>query len=818
MHGSLKRGTKYDLLNRKVDIEDVSYRSKYFTVSDLNESFSAGKNLFSINGSELLKPRTNIILEILDSENNPLYYEIGKSGYASYLDTTDLVLSVHVYESTPAGFGKVVLLGTTKDNKTVRWSTNIKINPLTDNSSKVIFLKEPTIEFTEFLSLILNEDISSNSQIINTISGTILSSAIVPESYSDLDSFDFKKIDVDYRIKYENSSAVLPSDLFSSQNNRNSIILYVNKIAYLDGAIQKTASVDITESFVVSDVVNNYELKLDRPFVYNIKGVNQVVPILSATFEQTFNSSIYITSSTLISSSGFRPDGDEDPNIFFSRQIGDEVVFLKEPFLDVVYKNLKTLSGKVHRHKVYRRGLNKASDFECISDEPLIETELFSDTSTVNRFFNKLGEFYNLQHINRYYYTSSADLSLSHSSVDILNSMICNVDSINEDQSRYIILKNDSSLVTISQSKSSYVNYNQSSDLVKTGSSYDSNFIQLYKNADYLFSSNVDITKSDPSSESKLIFYLTGSYNSTSSRSEQNYVDGKGLKLHEYVLPVGVEFKKFKKDDFTFLNFLNDYIGTLVIIPVNISNFRISKLSMISHAEFGFSPDVFVSRIPFSVSIKNEQYEVKSEFLDVNNNSIYSSISRIINVDKHGQTLFKNIANYLVSDSSTIQNIVSSGSITLSASRTPGTGENDFVASGNRACLSVIESFAVQERNILDPSPFFIVENGAVGIGTYVKISGSLNITGSINMSGSVSLLVGTSSYALNSSSSSYALNSSKSVSSSYLNYTSAGSLQPNSVYFTASAFPESARSSSGYIKAELAGVGTIYIPYYTSI
>ena len=256
---------------------------------------------------------------------------------------------------------------------------------------------------------------------------------------------------------------------------------------------------------------------------------------------------------------------------------------------------------------------------------------------------------------------------------------------------------------------------------------------------------------------------------------------------------------------------------TVVIIPVNISNFRISKLSMISHAEFGFSPDVFVSRIPFSVSIKNEQYEVKSEFLDVNNNSIYSSISRIINVDKYGQTLFKNIANYLVADSSTIQNILSSGSLTLSASRIPGTGENDFVASGNRACLSVIESFAVQERNILDPSPFFIVENGAVGIGTYVKISGSLNITGSINMSGSVSLLVGTSSYALNSLSSSYALNSSKSVSSSYLNYTSVGYL-PNSVYFTASAFPESARSSSGYIKAELAGVGTIYIPYYTSI
>ena len=808
MHGSLKRGTKYNLLNRTVDIVDTSYRSEYFVVSNLGDSFSAGKNLFTINGSKLLKPKTNIILEILDSKNNPLYYEIGKSGYLSYLDTTDLVLSVHVYESTPSGFGKIVLLGTTNENKTVRWSTSVKINPSVDNTSKVVFFNEPSVEFTEFLSLILNESISGESQIAQTVSGSIFSSARVPTSYSDVDSFNFKKGDVDYRIRYENTSSVPPRDLFTSKNKQNSIILHVNKIAYLDGDIQRTASVNITESFVVSDVVNNYELKLNRPFVYNINNVNQVVPILSASFEQTLNSSIYITSSTLISSSAGNPDGNNDPNVFFSKQIGANTVFLKECFLDVVYKNLKTLSGKVHRHKVYRRGLNKAAEFECISDESLVETELFSDSSTVNRFFYKMGEFYNQTHINRYYYTSSSDLSLIYSSDDVLDSMICNVISTNLDQSRYIILKNDSSLVTISQSRSSYVDYNQSSNFEKTGSSYDSNFIQLYKNADYLFSSNVDITKSDPSLESKLIFYLTGSYNTPSSISEQNYVDGKGLKLNEYVLPVGVEFKKFQKNNFSSLTFLNDYIGTLVIIPVNISNFRISKLSLVSHAEFGFSPDVFSTRISFPVSIKNEQYEVKSEFLDINSNSIYSTVPKIVNADRFGLTLFKNITNYLTTDSSTILNVLSSGSLTVSSSRTATEDEENFVSSGKRAALSVIESFAVQSSNAEDSDPFFIVERMPEN-GTYVKISGSIYMTGSINMSGSDSLLIGTSSYAL---SSSYA------ETSSYLTYTNIGSAAPSNPYFTASVFSESARSSSGYIKAELAGVGTIYIPYYTAI
>ena len=75
-----KKGTVYNLLSRNVDINDTSYRSDYFIVSDLNSTLTSGKNFFTINGSNKLKPNAPILLEIIDSEGNVLYYETANSG------------------------------------------------------------------------------------------------------------------------------------------------------------------------------------------------------------------------------------------------------------------------------------------------------------------------------------------------------------------------------------------------------------------------------------------------------------------------------------------------------------------------------------------------------------------------------------------------------------------------------------------------------------------------------------------------------------------------------------------------------------------
>jgi len=809
MHGSNKKGTTYNLLGRSVDINDTSYRSDYFIVSDLNSTFTSGKNFFTVNGSNKLKPNAAILLEVIDSEGGVLYYETAKDGYFKYSDTTDLIIGVHVYDATPSGFGTLTLLGTTVDGKSVRWSTNIKINPSLDNSSRVVFLNTPDIQVSEFFSYVLNQDISFGRQSVNAISGSVYGYSVFPKPYSDVKSTNFTKFEPDYRIKYINTSSAIGLNLFSKDNINNEIVLHVRDISYLDNNTLKTASVNITESFRVKDVVNNFELKLDRPFTYKINTINQIVPIVSASFSHQFFSNLYITSSGLTGSG----DGTPEKNVYFYQTVDGEDIFLRESFLDITYKNLKTLTGKVHRHKVYRRSLNKAADFECIADEPLTEKEFIFDSATINRFYANIGEFYNMNHVNRYYYTSSSDLTLSQSSSEVLNSLTCNVTNLNLDQSIYIIIKNDTSLLTANTYSSSYINYDEQSFLTQTGSSYDSNFIKLYKNSDYLFTANVDIQKNDVNKESKLLFYFTGSYNTGSATVEKNYTFDKGLILHQYVLPIGTNFKKFTKKDFNVLNFLNDYIGTITIVPVNISQFRLDNLSLISHAERGFSPDSFYTRIPFPVSIKNEQFEIKSELLDVNNNSVYSGLKKIISADKDGLTLYKNISGFVQADAQSIINVVASGSgkLILSASRDPSQ-----TFSSDRAALSVIESFVVISDNP-NGDPFFKVESGSRDPAKYMELSGSFYLTGSQFIRDGF-YLYGTSSNAV---SSSYSLSSSYAVSSSYAKTSSLGyyiSDNSQNSYFTASSFGESARTASGYIKTNISGIGEIYIPYYNTI
>ena len=847
MHRSALSKRRLNLIDQKTDVVDTSYRSVYFTVSELESVFTAGKNYFTINGSPLLKKNSPISLEILDSSGKTVYFETGKKGYISELDTTDLVVSVHVVSDTSDGFGSLTLIGVTVDNKSVKWSSTIKINPTIDNSSRVIFLKKPSLEVGEFLSFVLNETWTSDVQQIVTTSGSIYTVSNFPTVYSDVKSIDFKKSEVDYRLRHSLTSTDIRP--FTKQNGDTPMTLHVQKISCLDNGVLKMVDVNLTESVSVMEVLSNGELKLAYPILYTINGKTQIVPVVEGDFVQTFNGTAYITSSGLITDGN--PDGVPDPDVFLSKPVGSSTAFVKESFLDIVYKNLKTLTGKIHRHKVYRRSLNKASDFECISDEPLLETETLFDGSTANRTFAEIGQFFNQDHTDRYYHTSSAGMTLSQSSTEVLNSAVLLPGSENEDGSRYVIIKNDTSLITYSSSREIYVNYNEEQSLIKSGSSYDSNFIRLYKDSDYLMSADLELSKLIPSKESKLVFYLTGSFNTSSV--DINYEEGMGIKLHEYVLPIGTNTKKFSGNhDARVLNFTVDCVGALKIVPINLYQARMSKLSLRSFAEFGFSPDVFSARIIFPVTIKNEQFEIKSEFFDVNSRSIYSGLRGVVNVDRYGETLFKNITNYLITDSETIRSVISSGSLTISASRLEG--GLGFGSSGNRSALSVVESLVVMSGSAFDVDPFFVAERQSTSNKTYVKVSGSFKLTGSLFIKGDDARLYGTSSHAISSSftelasgsiSSSWSIYSSSSLSSSWAEsasyaYKASSSLSSSgansalsSSWSVSSSYADSSMSSShilygesaspgapvaaGYLAATLNG-SRIYVQYFTSV
>ena len=138
-------------------------------------------------------------------------------------------------------------------------------------------------------------------------------------------------------------------------------------------------------------------------------------------------------------------------------------------------------------------------DFEVISDEPLTSYELIQDKLTTNKSFDKMGWFYNQRHVEKYWFTSSTNISVVQSSNRLIDSVIVglNGDYITYDNLRnYIILKDNASFL---DRNATYYPYNQLEFSAISGSSYDSNFIELKKNVNYILSLNAILKKDSTS-------------------------------------------------------------------------------------------------------------------------------------------------------------------------------------------------------------------------------------------------------------------------------------------------------------------------------
>ena len=133
-----------NLTNFQVFENDDLQNSEYFRITELSESLTGGKNGFLIEGSVHLRESTEVKIEILDVEGNPIYFEPG-DGVPEYYEGNSKLISVHVYDDTPIGIGKITVLGELKtyigDNNAtinipgewkktynVKWERSIQVN------------------------------------------------------------------------------------------------------------------------------------------------------------------------------------------------------------------------------------------------------------------------------------------------------------------------------------------------------------------------------------------------------------------------------------------------------------------------------------------------------------------------------------------------------------------------------------------------------------------------------------------------------------------------------------------------------------------
>ena len=171
----LRRKSKQYLKSQRVAIEDNSPLSEeFFGLNDFPKYFGEGKNSFRIRPRfGVLKPNTKIDIEVLDSNGNPVYWEI-----PTYKDDDkSRLISVWIYDvadkryNTPDGPCEVIILGTLPDNQKVRWSRRVDVVKNKKSVSEIVFREIPNGSVSSSIEVFSNIPQSNGDLTKTSVSG-----------------------------------------------------------------------------------------------------------------------------------------------------------------------------------------------------------------------------------------------------------------------------------------------------------------------------------------------------------------------------------------------------------------------------------------------------------------------------------------------------------------------------------------------------------------------------------------------------------------------------------------------------------------------
>jgi len=352
-----------NLSNFQTFLVDENPLSNYFRITEFKDTFTGGKNGFLIEGSEFLKETTEVKIELLDVEGNPIYFEPG-DGIPEYYEGTSKLVSIHVYDDTPIGLGKITILGELKnyvdDNGSVipvpsewkgvynvKWERTFKVNKNLSNEDIVRFYKRPLVNIDELVKPIFTKSVN---QVTDT--GEVTGVAQLPNTGTNLSTYrggTFYKL-----IK---SSGTWDIDV-----DENTIDVTV------DGSLYSPK---------IIEVLNDREVLVDIPYTDNSIVGNFVSQSYSVTYTD-----------------------------FQNETIGESA--LTGSFAKIDITQLKTFVGDVARVKVFRKSRSSANDFQFVQESRLESTELLRDITTTENTELSYGRF-DQSNLEKYWVTTSID-------------------------------------------------------------------------------------------------------------------------------------------------------------------------------------------------------------------------------------------------------------------------------------------------------------------------------------------------------------------------------------------------------------------------
>jgi hypothetical protein len=332
----LRNLAKFDVL-----IEDTSALSPYFQVTNLPPKFTGGRNSFLLGTSPLLQPNSKVLIEILDANGRTIYNEV----VVGYSDANSKLVLVEVYDTTATGFATIIIMGQarTYENGTpipeewqnkynVRWSYRIVTDYAALNVSPLKFKDRP--------------------------------SAIVEES----------------RFRY----AYNPEYIF------NEVELPTTLTPWIYASTQRGYRLDsqLPTSFSAEYFGGTYTGSM----TINNVGYNVSIPVTSIRNSATafaYNSLIGIPGNfiqgMLLQSGSYTTSVNNNP-----AEVTSSVVLrypvLTQPtssspisFANIRVFNLNTVSGEVHKMRIYHRSATDRGEYKIIGDVPIRTEELLSN-------------------------------------------------------------------------------------------------------------------------------------------------------------------------------------------------------------------------------------------------------------------------------------------------------------------------------------------------------------------------------------------------------------------------------------------------------
>ena len=353
-----------NLSNFQTFLVDDNPLSDYFRITEFKDTFTGGKNGFLIEGSEFLKETTEVKIELLDVNGNPIYFEPG-DGIPEYYEGTSKLVSVHVYDDTPIGLGKITILGELKNYVdtngsvipvpsewkgiyNVKWQRTFKVNKNLNNEDIVRFYKRPLVNIDELVKPIFTKSVNQVTDSESTVTGI----AQLPNAGTNLSTYRGGTF---YKLIKSSGSWDIDVD-------ENTIDVTI------DGSLYSPK---------IIEVLNDREVLVDIPYTHESIVSNCVSQSYSVTDTDVQNETI-----------------------------GESAVTGSFAKIDIT--QLKTFVGDVARVKVFRKSRSSANDFQFVQESRLESTELLRDITTTENTELSYGRF-DQTNLDTYWVTTSID-------------------------------------------------------------------------------------------------------------------------------------------------------------------------------------------------------------------------------------------------------------------------------------------------------------------------------------------------------------------------------------------------------------------------